>query len=140
MARSKYVALVMVTLLAWVNLSRYLSRPTCFEDCVAWARCKFEEYVVNKIVQLTFLYPMDAVNSSGGRFWTPPKRFPHLVNFDSDDPVCMQFIVAASNLRAKVCVCVCVCVCVRVCVNGAASHVCSKWISASLMKSANRSS
>lgn len=78
------------------------NRPSSFEDCVRWARLKFESYFVNRIKQLTFNFPADAVTSKGQPFWSPPKRFPVIVPFNPQDPIHMQFIIAASNLRAKI--------------------------------------
>ena len=67
-----------------------------------WARLKFEEYFVNRIAQLTAIYPHDATTRTGAPFWTPPKRYPETLVFNVDDAQHMQFIIAASNLRAKV--------------------------------------
>ena len=51
--------------------------------------------------QLTFTFPEDAVNSSGTPFWSAPKRFPRALQFSVDDPSYLQFIRAASILRAE---------------------------------------
>lgn len=48
-------------------------RPETYEDCVRFARDKFQEYFWNFIVQLTTTFPEDAVTSTGSRFWSPPK-------------------------------------------------------------------
>uniref|UniRef100_A0A6T6VVW8 E1 ubiquitin-activating enzyme n=1 Tax=Hemiselmis tepida TaxID=464990 RepID=A0A6T6VVW8_9CRYP len=72
------------------------------DECVAWARSKFEEYFSNKIKQLVFSCPHDMKNASGAPFWSPPKRFPSAIVFDAEDPVHMGFIIAAANLRAQV--------------------------------------
>ena len=72
-----------------------------FEDCVVWSRLKFEEYFTNKIKQLIFSCPKDMVNSSGAPFWSPPKRFPTMLEFNADDTMHMNFIIAASNLKAR---------------------------------------
>jgi len=73
-----------------------------FEDCVAWARLRFEDYFVNRIKQLVFMFPKDRLNQSGAPFWSPPKRFPSPLTFDPEDPVHMGFILAAANLKAQV--------------------------------------
>mmetsp|Transcript_42763 Transcript_42763/g.89422 ORF Transcript_42763/g.89422 Transcript_42763/m.89422 type:complete len:1071 (-) Transcript_42763:248-3460(-) len=73
-----------------------------FDDCVAWARQRFEDYFVNKIKQLVFMFPEDRKNESGAPFWSPPKRFPSPLTFDPEDPVHMGFIIAAANLKAQV--------------------------------------
>jgi ubiquitin-activating enzyme E1 len=73
-----------------------------FEECVVWARLKFEEYFVNKIKQLVFSCPEDMKNASGAPFWSPPKRFPSVVTFDPEDTMHMNFIIAAANLKAQI--------------------------------------
>ena len=75
--------------------------PKTFEDCIGWARRKFESYFVNRVKQLTFNFPADAKTSKGLDFWSPPKRFPHPLQFNPEDHQHMEFIIAASNLRAK---------------------------------------
>ncbi|KAL3334041.1 hypothetical protein AABB24_030682 [Solanum stoloniferum] len=88
------------------NLERILEcldRESCetFEDCIAWARLKFEEYFANRVKQLIFTFPEDAVTSSGSPFWSAPKRFPRPLQFSSTDPSHLHFIMAASILRAE---------------------------------------
>ena len=73
-----------------------------FEECVVWARMKFEEYFVNKIKQLVFSCPENMLNASGAPFWSPPKRFPSVVNFDPNNTMHMNFIIAAANLKAQI--------------------------------------
>lgn len=76
-------------------------RCTTFDDCVRWARMNFEEYFHNKIAQLIYTFPEDAVTSTGTPFWSPPKRFPQVVAFSADDPACQMFALAFANLRAE---------------------------------------
>lgn len=56
-----------------------------FNDCIAWARVKFEEYYANTIKQLLYNFPKDSVTSSGTLFWSGPKRAPDAVTFDPED-------------------------------------------------------
>jgi ubiquitin-activating enzyme E1 len=37
------------------------SRPSSFEECVTWARFKFEELFHNSIAQLLYNFPKDSV-------------------------------------------------------------------------------
>ena len=82
-------------------------RPVSFEDCVVWARLKFETLFNNQIRQLLFNFPEDQVTSSGTKFWSGSKRCPKALTFDLSDE-CedaqmrnhFDFIVAAANLRA----------------------------------------
>ncbi|KAL3536559.1 hypothetical protein ACH5RR_005020 [Cinchona calisaya] len=88
------------------NLERVLEcldkeRCDAFQDCISWARLKFEDYFVNRVKQLTFTFPKDAITSSGAPFWSAPKRFPLPVQFAVDDPSHLHFIMAASILRAE---------------------------------------
>ncbi|XP_022034390.1 ubiquitin-activating enzyme E1 1 isoform X1 [Helianthus annuus] len=88
------------------NLERVLEcleRERCesFEDCITWARLKFEDYFANRVKQLTFTFPEDSVNSSGTPFWSAPKRFPRPLEFSVEDQSHLNFVIAASILRAE---------------------------------------
>ncbi|KAK8955955.1 Ubiquitin-activating enzyme E1 2 [Platanthera guangdongensis] len=72
-----------------------------FQDCIIWARLRFEDYFANRVKQLTFTFPEDAVNSSGSSFWSAPKRFPRPLQFSVNDPSQVDFIMSASILRAE---------------------------------------
>uniref|UniRef100_A0A7S4R5V0 E1 ubiquitin-activating enzyme n=1 Tax=Ditylum brightwellii TaxID=49249 RepID=A0A7S4R5V0_9STRA len=83
-------------------------RPTRFEDCVVWARLKFEELFKNQISQLLHNFPEDQVTSTGTKFWSGSKRCPKPLAFDlyskCEDAGMrnhFDFIVAAANLRAS---------------------------------------
>ncbi|KAJ0987622.1 hypothetical protein J5N97_005978 [Dioscorea zingiberensis] len=76
-------------------------RCETFQDCVTWARLKFEDYFVNRVKQLTFTFPKDSISSSGTPFWSAPKRFPEPLQFSPSDPAHLRFIMAASILRAE---------------------------------------
>jgi len=75
-------------------------RPRTLDQCVAWARLRFEEMYNNTIQQLLFNFPRDMVTASGTPFWSGPKRAPTAIQFDANDPLHLEFIVAAANLRA----------------------------------------
>mmetsp|Transcript_1680 Transcript_1680/g.3589 ORF Transcript_1680/g.3589 Transcript_1680/m.3589 type:complete len:1058 (-) Transcript_1680:364-3537(-) len=82
-------------------------RPMSFEDCVVWARLKFETLFNNQIRQLLHNFPEDQVTASGTQFWSGSKRCPKPMVFDLNE-MCddaqmrnhFDFIVAAANLRA----------------------------------------
>ncbi|KAJ1277398.1 hypothetical protein BS78_04G000800 [Paspalum vaginatum] len=80
-----------------------LDRDKCetFQDCITWARLKFEDYFANRVKQLIFTFPEDAMTSSGAPFWSAPKRFPRPLEFSSADPSHLNFLLAASVLRAE---------------------------------------
>lgn len=83
-------------------------RPVTFEDCVVWARLKFETLFNNQIRQLLHNFPEDQITSSGAKFWSGSKRCPKPLSFDLD-ATCedanmrnhFDFVVAAANLRAS---------------------------------------
>ncbi|ETO26861.1 ubiquitin activating enzyme [Reticulomyxa filosa] len=86
------------------NLYEYLitDKPLKFEDCVHWARLKFEKEYNHRINQLLYNFPKDSVSNDGVPFWSGPKRAPDPLDFDEKDSTHYQYIVAASNLRAQV--------------------------------------
>ncbi|ESW14167.1 hypothetical protein PHAVU_008G258500 [Phaseolus vulgaris] len=88
------------------NLERILEcldedKCLTFEDCISWARLKFEDYFANRVKQLIYTFPEDAATSTGVPFWSAPKRFPRPLEFSSSDPGHMQFLMAAAILRAE---------------------------------------
>lgn len=80
-----------------------LDKERCdtFEDCITWARLRFEDYFADRVKQLTYTFPEDATTSSGAPFWSAPKRFPRPLQFSVDDASHLQFLLAASILRAE---------------------------------------
>lgn len=83
-----------------------LDKPAEFNDCVAWARLKFEDLFCNKIKQLLHNFPLDkTISVQGGSgvvpFWSGAKKPPSPVQFDSADPLHLEFVKSAANLRAK---------------------------------------
>ncbi|XP_074295137.1 ubiquitin-activating enzyme E1 1-like isoform X2 [Silene latifolia] len=76
-------------------------RCKTFEDCIAWARLKFEDYFTNRVKQLTYTFPENAATSTGAPFWSAPKRFPRPLQFSSSDPSHLHFILSGSVLRAE---------------------------------------
>eukprot|EP01084_Bolivina_argentea_P094777 170419_1 len=77
-------------------------RPLTFEQCVHWARNKFENDFSNRIKQLLYNFPHDAITTEGAKFWSPPKRAPDPIIFDENDILHIEYIISAANLRAKV--------------------------------------
>jgi len=77
-----------------------VEKPMSLEECVVWSRLRFEELFHNTIAQLLYNFPLDMVTSNGNPFWSGPKRPPTPLRFSSDEPLHMDFIVAAANLRA----------------------------------------
>ncbi|GBN90139.1 Ubiquitin-like modifier-activating enzyme 1, partial [Araneus ventricosus] len=75
-------------------------RPGSFQHCVMWARLHWEEQYHNQISQLLYNFPPDQLNSTGALFWSGPKRCPKPLKFDVNNPLHLDYIVAAANLRA----------------------------------------
>ncbi|KDP45776.1 hypothetical protein JCGZ_17383 [Jatropha curcas] len=86
-----------------VHVLECLDKEKCetFQDCITWARLKFEDYFANRVKQLIFTFPEDASTSTGAPFWSAPKRFPRPLEFSASDPGHLHFIMAASILRAE---------------------------------------
>ncbi|XP_071751291.2 ubiquitin-like modifier-activating enzyme 1 [Centroberyx gerrardi] len=77
-------------------------RPAYWEDCVAWARCKWETLYNNDIQQLLHCFPPEQVTSSGLPFWSGSKRCPHPLTFDPNNTTHMDYVVAAANLFGQI--------------------------------------
>lgn len=77
-------------------------RPKSYEDCVKWARMHFQEQYYNQIAQLLFNFPKDQTTSTGQLFWSGPKRCPDAIAFDVNNPLHLDYIWSAANLKAEV--------------------------------------
>jgi len=84
-------------------------RPESMEDCVVWARLKFQDMFHDQIRQLLHNFPPDQVTSTGTKFWSGSKRCPNSLVFDAatecEDAQLKNhydFVVAAANLRAQI--------------------------------------
>ena len=77
-------------------------RCSTFDDCIRWARIKFQTQFHDRIRQLTYTFPEDAKTSTGALFWSAPKRFPTALEFDVADASHAAFVQAASILKAQV--------------------------------------
>ena len=77
-------------------------KPTTFDDCIRYARIKFQKYFVNDIKQLLYTYPLDLKTKEGKPFWTLPKRPPTEVTFDPNNDLHSRFITACACLRANI--------------------------------------
>lgn len=77
-------------------------KPKSFAHCVEWARLYWEDQYANQIKQLLFNFPPNQVTSSGQPFWSGPKRCPEPLVFDVENPMHLDYVFAAANLRAEV--------------------------------------
>eukprot|EP00301_Raphidiophrys_heterophryoidea_P000638 c10321_g1_i1.p1 GENE.c10321_g1_i1~~c10321_g1_i1.p1 ORF type:complete len:1042 (+),score=295.58 c10321_g1_i1:99-3128(+) len=76
------------------------SRPVTFEQCVEWARLKFEQLFNHSIHQLLHNFPLDTKDRNGNDFWSGNKNPPSPIAFDASIPLHLDFVIACSNLRA----------------------------------------
>ncbi|KAK2076935.1 hypothetical protein QBZ16_005163 [Prototheca wickerhamii] len=86
------------------KVARVLVAERCasFDDCLAWARRKFQEQFHDRIAQLVHTFPEDARTSTGAPFWSAPKRFPRPLAFDAADAGHAAWAQAAAVLAAEV--------------------------------------
>eukprot|EP00887_Chlorella_sp_A99_P004082 scaffold23.g4082.t1 len=76
-------------------------RCSSFEECVAWARRKFQQQFHDRIAQLTHTFPEDAKTSTGALFWSAPKRFPTALTFDPADASHAAFVQAGGQSQPR---------------------------------------
>lgn len=83
------------------GLSLLRKRPLNFNQCVEYARLRFEKLYNHAIKQLVHVYPLDAKTKEGTLFWSLPKRAPTPLIFDKEDKMHNTFISSLACLRAK---------------------------------------
>ena len=76
--------------------------PKTTKECVQWARAKYDVNYCNEIQALIDMNPEDSVTSDGIPFWHAPKRFPHVVPFNKENPVAREFVINGTHLIASV--------------------------------------
>lgn len=91
-----------IEILDSVKVALVDERPKTIEDCVAWARHHWQEQFSNQIKQLLFNFPPEQLTSTGQPFWSGPKRCPRPLTFDVNDPLHLDYVLAAANLKAEV--------------------------------------
>ncbi|XP_049268865.1 ubiquitin-like modifier-activating enzyme 1 [Rhipicephalus sanguineus] len=75
-------------------------RPRVFDDCVEFARLRFQEQYNTNIRQVLQVHPEGQLTIKGTPFWSGSRRCPHPIEFDPNNTLHMDYIVAAANLRA----------------------------------------
>lgn len=76
-------------------------RPYNLRDCAVWARRVFERLFSTEIRQLLHSFPRDSLDKNGVPFWSGTKRAPSAIDFDMENPLHRDFIVATTCLRAE---------------------------------------
>lgn len=77
-------------------------RPSSFDDCIQWARLKFEKLYNHDMKQLLHTYPLDAKTKDNSLFWSLPKRPPTPIVFDPKNILHCTYIASSACLRATV--------------------------------------
>ncbi|XP_038128902.1 ubiquitin-like modifier-activating enzyme 1 [Cyprinodon tularosa] len=89
----------------WSNLQERQvggQRPKSWEDCVNWARHKWETLYNNDICQLLHCFPHGELTANGLPFWSGSKRCPHPLTFDPNNTTHIEYVMAAANLYAQI--------------------------------------
>lgn len=76
-------------------------KPIHFNDCIRWARLRFQDEFHNNILQLLTIFPPDSADKNGSPFWSGHKRPPKPITFNAQDPLHLDFVIAGANLRGK---------------------------------------
>jgi len=84
------------------GLKMLQKRPKNFNDCIEYARKRFEKYYSKDIKQLLHVYPLDTKTKEGNMFWSLPKRAPTALVFNKDDKLHCMFIASLACLRATI--------------------------------------
>ncbi len=77
-----------------------LKKKNSFEDCIAFAREKFQDHFNYTIAQLLHTFPPDYKDEHGVPFWTGPKRAPQILEFDSKDDLHIMYVQALAIIMA----------------------------------------
>jgi len=76
------------------------NKPKNFDDCIKFARMRFQQLYHNNVKQLLYNFPADQTTDSGALFWSGPKRCPHPIVFNTENSLHMDYIESTSNLFA----------------------------------------
>jgi len=85
-----------------IHTSLKVDRPRTFDQCIIWARLRFQEMFHDTIAQLLYNFPVDQKTATGTLFWSGPKRAPTPMIFDENNALHMQFVVSSANFRAQI--------------------------------------
>jgi ubiquitin-activating enzyme E1 len=77
-------------------------RPKGFKDCVRWARLYWQTQSGNGFQELLNSSPPHSKTSTGQDLWSGPKRRLTALTFNVENPLHLDFVIAAANLCAEV--------------------------------------
>jgi len=85
------------------NIKEVLTNvPTSFIDCVKMAFNLWHANYKNQILQLLHKFPSDYRTREGALFWSGEKRCPIALNFDVNNKLHVDYIMATSNIFANI--------------------------------------
>lgn len=76
--------------------------PNNFNDCICWAYKLFHQYYRDNIKNLLNKFPKDHKTDNGGMFWSGTKKCPSSLEFDINNKIHLEFIIAAANLKGYI--------------------------------------
>ncbi|KAI1234347.1 hypothetical protein IHE44_0003389, partial [Lamprotornis superbus] len=77
-------------------------RPRDWQDCVRWARRRWQSCYHDAIIQLLHIYPPEHETSPGVPFWAGDRSCPHALTFNPDNDTHLDYVLAAAHLFAQV--------------------------------------
>ncbi|XP_074406180.1 ubiquitin-like modifier-activating enzyme 7 [Zonotrichia albicollis] len=77
-------------------------RPRDWQDCVCWARRRWQRCYHDAIAQLLHIYPPEHETSPGVPFWAGDRSCPHPLTFNPDNDTHLDYVLAAAHLFAQV--------------------------------------
>ncbi|XP_059712187.1 ubiquitin-like modifier-activating enzyme 7 isoform X3 [Haemorhous mexicanus] len=77
-------------------------RPRDWQDCVCWARRRWQHCYHDAITQLLHIYPPEHETSPGVPFWAGDRSCPHPLIFNPDNDTHLDYVLAAAHLFAQV--------------------------------------
>ncbi|XP_039551350.1 ubiquitin-like modifier-activating enzyme 7 isoform X2 [Passer montanus] len=81
---------------------RLRERPRDWQDCVRWARRRWQSCYHDAIAQLLHIYPPEHETSPGVPFWAGDRSCPHPLTFNPDNDTHLDYVLAAAHLFAQV--------------------------------------
>ena len=76
--------------------------PKTFDDCIKFAFNQWYENYYHQIDLLIKKFPADSKTSTGSPFWSGAKKCPHVIEFDKDNQLHINFITAVANIWANI--------------------------------------
>lgn len=88
---------IMKNLLEFIKLKKKNS----FDECIKFAREKFQEHFNYTPAQLLHTFPADYKDEHGVPFWSGPKRAPKIIEFDAKDELHLLYVQSMAVVIAN---------------------------------------